>query len=225
MRGLAVGLVVTAACTDLFGPDSIARPRLRLLAIDGLSSTLRHGGVLFVHGYPADTSFRLSSNQQVRLEITATSGDRESAGLRRRHCPHRERGPHFLCHRFLVVLQSGHDASSIADHVAAVGGRFSLVSSSGTLAEVTLFSPDDLVQRARDARSWRGVAYTELLFPFCAPDTPGCLSLSQLVVPVPVDSGAAVPDDGIVQVRSGDTVMVVYRQPTGELVQAQRAVP
>jgi hypothetical protein len=180
---------------------------------------------MYVDGYPADTAFRLKSNQRLPVEITTTSGDRETAGLRRYLCPPRERGPHFSCFDFLIVMQAGFDVRSVAGQLAAVGGRFNLVSSSGTMAGVVLFSPDDLVRHARDARSWLGVAYTELSFPFCAEWAPGCLSLSQLAAPVPVDSGAAVPGDGIVQVRSGDTVVVAYRQPGGQLLDARRAVP
>ena len=224
-RVLAVGLLVAAACTDLFGPDPIATPRLRELAIGDRSTALRHGGVMYVAGYPADTAFRLGSHQRVRVEVTTTSGDRENPGLRRFLCPPRELGPHFLCFDFLLLMQAGSDARGLAAEVDAAGGRFSLVSSTGSVATVTLFSSDDLVGRTRAARAWRGVAFTELVFPFCAPDASGCLARSQLEVPMPVDSGVASPGDGVIQVRSGDTVVVAYRQPTGELLQARRAVP
>ena len=42
---------------------------------------------------------------------------------------------------------------------------------------------------------------------------------------MPVDAGAAVPGDGIVQVRAGDVLTVTYRQPSGGTIQATARVP
>jgi hypothetical protein len=88
-------------------------------------------------------------------------------------------------------------------------------------AAVVFFSPDDPIGRAKRARSWPGVAYTELTPMVCVAATP-CPSLT---VPVPVDASAAVPGDGIVQVRSGDTLSVTYWQPAGSVLQTRLAVP
>ena len=192
--------------------------------MDAIGVGQPNSGMLYVYGSPADTSFRLEWDQQVPVEITTTGGDRESAVLWRSLCPYRERGYHFGCSRFVVVMRVGYHASSLAGRVAAIGGRFELISVSGFLAAVVLFSRGEEVDRARAAQSWPGVAYTDLSFPFCAPDAPDCLSGSHLWAPVRADTGAAVPGDAVVQVRSGDTVEVAYRQPTGETVRARRAV-
>ena len=213
-----------AACSDLFSPGRTANPELSALTVSALSASNGNAGILFIDGYPTDTNFSLGSQQRVPVQINVTSGDREEVGLYRYLCPARERGNHFSCFDFDIVMQNGLSAASVADRVATMGGRFSLMSVDGWLARVTLFSPDQLVSRARAAGDWPGVAYTELLFPFCAEDSPGCLSLSQLALPVPVDTGPAVPGDGIVQVRSGDTVVVTYRQPVGGVLEARTVV-
>lgn len=71
-----------------------------------------------------------------------------------------------------------------------------------------------------------GVAYTSTSLSVCGPgSTPECSTLSRLALPLPVDTGAAVPGDGIVQLRSGDTLTVTYQQPTGSTVEAHVVVP
>lgn len=223
---LTAGLALAAACTDLFGPGrTTANPQLSALTINDLSTSLRNGGILYIDGYPADTSFRLGSNQRVSVQISVTSGDREDVGLYRFACPPRERGWHFECFDFAIAMQSGLNAASLADRVAAMGGRFQVISVSGMFAGVTLFAPGDIVSKARAAEAWPGVAYAELESPICLEVGPYCGSLSQLALPVPVDTGPAVPGDGIVQVRSGDTVVVGYRQPLGGVLEARAVVP
>lgn len=224
MRAFAVGLGLTA-CTDLFGPSRLVVPTLRQLSIDDLRTSLRDGGILYINAYPEDTAFRLDAGQRFPVEIVVSSGDRERARLYREICPFRERGPFYPCFQFDVFMKTGFDVRDLADRVAAIGGRFNLVSSFNSWAEVTVFDPEDLVSRVRRAASWPGVAYVEFMFPFCAPDAPGCSSLSDLTVPLPVDTGVAVPGDGTVQLRAGDTLTVLYKQPDGLTLQAQTGVP
>jgi hypothetical protein len=199
-------------------------PTLRALVIDDLITSLRHGGILNIMGFPADRAFRLGPRDRVPVEVSVTSGDAEAVGLYRTFCPPRRRTEGYDCFRFSIVMLDGYHARDLADRVAALGGRFILVSATGWLGVVTLFDPHDLVRRARSARAWPGVKFTALGYWFCPLDMPDCLSDSDLELPVPVDSGAAVPGDGIVQVRSGDTVTVRYRQPGGGTIEARRAV-
>jgi hypothetical protein len=216
---------LVAACSDLFGPGRTANPELSALTVSALSASNGNAGILFIDGYPTDTTFRLGSQQRVPVQINVTSGDREEVGLYRRLCPARDRAQgHFSCFEFDIAMQDGFNAASLAGRVAAMGGRFYLISVTGWLGGVTVFAPGDIVSEARAAEAWPGVAYTGLVFPFCAEGSPGCLSLSQLALPVPVDTGPAVPGDGIVQVRSGDTVVVTYRQPVGGVLEARTVV-
>jgi len=227
--GLLVVIVglVAAACTDLFGPRGVATPLLADLAFDDLHSDLKAGGLVYISASPADTAFRLQQAERVPVEITTSSGDRENPGLYRAYCPFTDRGSHYECFRFDIHMLPGSDAWTLAERVAAIGGRFDLVSVTGDLAGVTVFSPDRLVSKARAAGSWPGVYYTELSFPFCVVE-PGsaCGALQMfLSVPVPIDSGRVIPGDGTLQVRSGDTVTVTYRQPAGQLLQARAVAP
>lgn len=223
--GIVAGLYAVIACADLFGPDPIVRPQLRQLFIDDLVTRLRDGGILYVEAFPTDTTFRLEIGQRVPVQVNTTSGDREDAGLYRLLCPPRDRGDHYRCFDFVVFMREGYDVRTVGDRVSAMNGRFQLVASSGRFASVTLFDPEDLVRRARSARAWPGVLFTELTGIICHPDVPNCTSLSDLLVPVPVDSGAATLDDGIIQVRTGDTVTVTYAQPGGGVLEARVIVP
>ena len=220
---LVATFALALGCTELFGPEPLVRPPLDHVEIDDLATSLRHGGIIYLVGFPRDTSFRLAATQRVPVEVAVSSGDREEAGFYRAFCPPRERQGLYNCFAFIILMDEGRDARDLGSHVAAMGGRFHIVSVSGRVAGVTLFDPRDLVERARRARSWLGVAYTELSFAGC--QTPGCASRSHLMVPVPVDTGAAAMGDGVVQVRPGDTVVVVYHQPFGGTVEARRVVP
>jgi hypothetical protein len=225
--GLAfvIGFGALVGCADLFGPNRTVEPQLSQIFIDDLTTSLRDGGVLYVHASPMDTTIRLQIGQRVPIQISVTSGDREDAGLYRLLCPPRDRGDHYRCFDFVVYMRDGVDVRTVAERLRALNGRFELVSSSGRFATVTLFETDDLVRRARDARDWPGVLFTELTGVACQRDVPTCVSLSDLLVPIPVDTGAAAPGDGIIQVRSGDTVIVAYAQPEGGTLEARASVP
>lgn len=233
---LAIALVLTTACADLLGPSRTARPALASLSLDNYITILSDGGLIYVTAVPADAAFRLKPSQRVPIEITVSSGDRERAGLYRQFCPFTDRGEHFDCFRFDIYMCCGPPpeldvtVTTLADRVAAIGGRFDLVSATGWLGGVTLFSPDDVVKHARDAASWPGVEFTELSWMIPASlatgDGGSWPSLAPfLAVPVPVDTGRAIPGDGIVQVRSGDTVVATYHQPSGAVLQASVVVP
>ena len=226
-------VAVMAGCADLLGPRRTVRPALSSLSFDDLFTNLRDSGVLYVDAVPADVSFRLKPSQRVPIEITVSSGDTERVGLYRQFCPFTDRGEHFYCFQFVIFMCCGpfpeHLVTTLADRVAAIGGRFDLVAATGWFGGVTLFSPDDVVKQARDAASWPGVEYTELSWPICISEAGGggsCASTAPfLAVPLPVDTGPAVPGDGILQVRLGDTVVATYDQPTGAVLQARVLVP
>ncbi len=222
-----VGLALTAACSDIFGPKQAANPELQQLIVDDLFTNLREGGLIYIDGLPASTGFRLKSGQRVPVEVAVSSGDRENAGLYRQFCPFTDRVQfgHFDCFRFTIYMQMGLDVRTLAGRVTAMKGRYDLISATGWIGGVTLFSPEDLVAHARSARSWPGVAFVRLSSVACAPGSLACGSSSALEVPLPVDTGAAVLGDGILQVRSGDIVVVSYHQPSGSTLQAVTVVP
>jgi hypothetical protein len=223
VRALALVLAASVGCTDPFGPDRLVslRPEMRRLSFDDLATGLRDGGILYVYGTPSDSTFSLEPGQRVPLEIAVSSGDRDSVGLYNILCPHRERLPgHIPCFDLSLVMHEGHDPTEFAGELSAAGGRFVLISATRWFAAVVFFSPDDPIGRAKRARSWPGVAFTELMVSTCI-----VASCPSLTVPVPIDVGLAVPGDGIVQVRPGDTLSVTYRQPRGGVLTLQLLVP
>ena len=224
-RSLVLGLAAMVGCTDPFGPDRIenVRPTLRSLSFDHLNIGRSDGGILILYATPSDYTFSLEPGQRVPLEISATSGDRDSVGLYNVACPSRERLPgHVPCFDLTLGMREGHDPTEFADQLRAAGGWY--VSIHPAFATVLFFSPDDPIGRAKRARSWPGVAYAEFWGRACGiPE--GCAPFPTLEVPVRVVPGAAVPGDGIVQVRSGDTVSVTYRQPRVGVLTLQLQVP
>jgi hypothetical protein len=217
----ALGLASSLACTEIFGPSQ-ALPEMARMHV---TTNLRHGGLLFMEALPADTAYRLPSGRRVPVDVHVSSGDREVLQLFRLRCPPRESGT-FNCFKFWFVMDEGHHAHEVAGHVAAIGGRFESISISGVMGSVVLFSPEGLVRQARAARSWPGVWRTNLSFLECQSWAPAeCGSRAWLAAPMPVDTGAAIPGDGILQVRPGDTVRLVYTQPSGGVLEYTLQVP
>lgn len=217
-------LTATVACSDPVGPGRMVQPQLRTLSLSLLAPNLYpHGGLLNVDARTADTSFRLQRDQRVPAEVSASSGDRETARLFLRSCPARDRGLGYPCFRFQIGMKQGHQAAEVADHVAAIGGRFYLLSPS--FGGVTVFYPE-VVETARRAAQWPGVDHTALMG-YGGGCPMGCsIPLgTHLFVPMPVDVGEAIPGDGIVQVQPGDLLTVTYQQPGGGTVRATASVP
>jgi len=219
----------TATCSDLSGPGAggYVTPELRHLSFHYLETSYPDGGVLSIDGAPADTSFRLRQGQRVPVEIEVSSGDREEVGFYRELCPIQERVPVYDCFSSAVAVHADVHVAYLASHVAAIGGRFTMVFPRGVGGVVAVFDPEDLVRKARRAASWPGVRLVELKSSACPGIALQCRSetRSRLRLPVPVDTGVAVPGDGIVQIRPGDTVTVTYRQPGGGRLEAKRVVP
>lgn len=238
VAALVTIVALTTACADPVEPEPLEPfdpPVLRTLSVtdaffarDGLGGTpayesadTRYGGLLSISAVPVDTSFRLLGEQRVPVELTVSSGDRETAGLYRRHCtPGGYGNP---CFEFAVIMQDGHRAAEIADRVLEIGGRFHMLS--GGIAGVTMFYPD-VENVARQVALWPGVSHTAYMSGGCGiPEGCDWFTYSELLVPMPVDIGSPVPDDGIVQVQLGDVLTVTYQQPDGGTIEATARVP
>lgn len=221
---LATCLAGAASCVDSLSPGRLsdARPWLRSLSFDDISTHLTDGGTVVLLAVPTDSTFSLELDQRVPVDVVASSGDHEEVGLYNVLCPTRQRLPgHFQCFLLDVSMEAGHDATEIASELQAAGGRFLFISATGWFAQLVFFSPVDPVGRALRARSWPGVATVELP-PLGCVFGPACPSLT---APLAVAGGAASQGDGVLQIRPGDTVVVSYRQPDGSALRTQLVAP
>lgn len=225
IASVVTGVVLASgiACKYPFAPDEgDVRPELELLVFSNLGTNLNDGGVLFINGLVADTSFRLQRGQRVPIEVHSTSGDVENLGLYRRVCPARDRAQGYTCFSFIVSFAGPYDLDDIRARAAAMGGRLSVMSTS--LVSVTLFDPEKVMSGAREAESWPGVAYTWTSVPGCI-GIGQCVSRSTLYLPVPVDHAPPIQGDGILQVQPKDTVFFRYTQPDGSQLEGMVGVP
>lgn len=221
--GSVIALVLAGvSCVDFLSPARRPRPQIQELFIDALWSTVADGGLLYVHAVPVDTSFRLHENDRVPAELSVTSGDVEIVELYRLYCPPRERVA-FHCFSFTLTMADGHTVGEVAPLIARVG-RIEVASP--YFASITVFKPNTVVHRAADASQWPGVLAVELEFSGCQSWAPyWCTSRSRLTAPLPVNVGTASPRDGIIQVSTGDTIRVTYRQPDGTTQETRVIAP
>ena len=215
-------LLLASGCSDLFESANTLQPSLSSLTID--RARLADGGLLYVLGLPTDTSFRLHDADHVPVVVVATTGDSEQLWLRRALCPARERSPYYECYQYDLMMAGGSSATDIAPLVTAAGDRFTFISPSGALANVTVFDPDQTISHARSAQGWPGVAMVLLAQGASGPGGFSSDPRSWLRAPLRVDTGVARPGDGVLQITSGDTVLAEYLQPGGVTLTSSPAV-
>jgi hypothetical protein len=228
-----LGVVAAAGCVDLFGPGSRLHPELASLSLQRYVGVVPSDGIITLTAYPVDETLRLGHGQRVPVVVQSSGGDLEQALLWRRDCPPRERGPGFFCFQFVVYMRDGHQVSEVADEARRLGARVTLsfirgnneVWASSKSSTVYFFTEESPVAYARKAHSWPGVWFAVLSSGGCQEfSSPNCGSRAWMFVPVPADTGAAVPWDGVVQFRSGDTISAVYDQPSGGRLTAQLVI-
>jgi hypothetical protein len=218
-------LCLSASCGDVLGSLGFARPELSRLSISDSFARLVQGGLLYVDGFPVDTSFRLDRRDRVLVELVTSAGDRETLNLFRAKCPPRARGPYYECFQYSMMMRGGSTAQDVAPLVQAAGDRFTYVSESGALANVTVFDAGATIPHAQAARIWPGVSLvllSQTAWPAEAP--PPSDRRGWLRAPMRVDSGAVRLADGVLQVRSGDTIRARYTQPSGSVLTSPPAI-
>lgn len=172
--------------------------------------------VLWVDFVPRDTAYRLHRGR-VPVELRVTSGDREVPGLYRWACPPRERGTHFNCFKFTVMLAPGQPVISLDPFARRMGGRIEATSATTRIGDVVLFEPGRTAAAANVARNWPGVLMSEV--------SSWVIHPSWLTVPVLVRYASPAQGDGVLQVMPGDTIVATYEQPDGSVITWRRAVP
>lgn len=203
-------------------PDDTTRPVVSEVLLDSLSSRLGHNGVLTFTVSPTDTSYRLAAGARVTAQVETSTGDQEEVELLRRWCPARPRSQGYACNRFLVTVRAGYHIDDVEGRIQNEFGRYLIRSATGRWASVVVFQRADLVRRLSQVVAWKEVADVELEYPAFSFSPP---SHSQLTAAIPVDTGAAIRADGVLQIRPGETLTVRYVQPGGVAIAASQVAP
>lgn len=214
LLALSAGALLSG-CSAPMTPRDAGLPQLRELRIE--PSSLRPGGALVVRAVPADDRFPISSDLRIPVSVRTSSGDREEILLRPELCRTAD-GTVYICDTFYLAMHPGQRVTQLSARLEEIGGRFGWISSDGQHASVQIFR-GDLQAIMRVAAGWPGVRWVELsgIGTIQGGPTPG----TGVRAAAPFEYGAAAPGDGEVQVSSGGTLTVEYRQPDGEMLVSQ----
>ena len=120
----------------------------------------------------------------------------------------------------IVGTQEGTEVLSLATRLPSVAARFR-----GVLSErwcvVRVFSGDvnHAIARIQDWPEVRVVAHNSVISTGIGPPPPARFSGA-----LPLDDASPIPDDGRLQVRAGDVIILEYRQPDGSTHVVEKTV-
>ena len=220
-------IVAALACDSSTAPApavSIIQPALTKL--DPSLSVNGPDGFLSISASSVDRKHEFQPNERAPVEILSSGGDRETLFLRPGVC-RSSPDPFILCNRIGVGMMDGYHAELLRPRLAEIDGRFDVISISGRIAGITLFS-GDLDRAMRTIASWPGVKIVEkqgVILPADAYFSPGLYSVfSGLNLEVPFDPGKPISGNGRLEVQHGDLLTVTYRQPDGSTLTASYTV-
>lgn len=216
---LAAALALAACDIELLGPDDrpLAVERLRLSA----SSS---GQVLEVSG--GATRKSADGGGEARVSVTTSAGDREPLTVDRNVC-RTAGGERYVCDEFNFGMEDGVELDGdVRSRVRSELDARILRLFPFEAASVKIFS-GDLEDVVAEVRQWPGVEYAEpngLTYLHGSED--GSASDTVLVSvsgALPVDDASPTPEDGVLQISPGDTVLATHRSHDGEEVTARIA--
>jgi hypothetical protein len=120
-------------------------------------------------------------------------------------------------------MDSGYQAQQLRPVMDQIPARFILVSVSGRVAGIWVFDQARVNDAIAILARQPGVKYVGLALLFST--GAGSAVSPELEGALPLDFARAVPRDGHLQARSGDTLTVTYAQPTGVLLSNQFVIP
>lgn len=216
---LAAALSLAACDVELLGPDDrpLAVERLRL-------SVSTSGEVLEVLG--GATRRSTEDGGEARVDLTTSAGDRESVTVDRNVC-RTAGGERYVCDEFSFGMEDGIELDSdVRDRVRTELDARILRLFSFEAASVKIFS-GDLEDVVAEVRGWSGVEYAEpngFMSLHGGEDGSGSDTvLVSVTGALPVEDASPAPEDGVLQVSSGDTVLATHRSGDGEEVTARIA--
>lgn len=233
--------LLVVSCSDPTGPRSqpVRVVNVEFEEIRILETSLREGGVLSVSGGMADP-VRFEQHDRVRFTVLTSGGDEEELLLRPRICwmgsvagLGASAHSHYFCNQFLLGARTRSDLENLAPLVEQLPGRYlegrlcnglgecwdpGLRMSTVTILEGNLFAA------IRKAERWPRVeAVTIATFATIGGPPEGRGNSFHGETPIEFADGVA--GDGRVQIRPGDEVTVLYRQPDGSSLTTTVTVP
>lgn len=207
--------VLLSGCAVPTAAGDAGPPVLRELRVE--PSSLRPGGALVVRAIPADDRTPVSAGLRIAVTVRTSGGDREELVLRPELCRTGD-GTVYVCDTFYLAMHPGQHVGQLSGRLREVGGRYGWISSDGQHASVQLFETD-AQEAMRVAGRWPGVRWVELSGVGSVQGGPAVGTGARGAAPIEYE--AAAPGDGKVQVVSGETLTVEYRQPGGDLLVVQ----
>jgi hypothetical protein len=201
------------ACDSSTAPKvSIIQPVLGRFVLE--ESVNGPEGFLSIQAESVDPKHEFQPNERAALEVVSSGGDKETLFLRPGIC----RDPVYLllyCDRIMIGMRDGYHADSLRPRLRSIDGRYTVVSISGTVAGITLFS-DHVDGVIRTVASWPGVRSVEKIGPFLLTDAGADFGVfSWLQAQAPFDPGTPIPGNGRLEVQHGDVLTATYRQADG----------
>jgi hypothetical protein len=200
-------------------PLTLVHPEIEALRFEiwGYPDPTR--GVLEVSATPADYAFRLTPGEAVPVRIETGAGETEWLALRPTWCGNVE----YHCYRLGLSLDPELDLDRLVADLTTVQARLLFRSVSRRIGSAMVLA-GDVREAAERARSFHGVQAAYLSDPFfqAVDVAPFLASISR---PMAVDTGAPIPGDGLLQLKSGDVLAVSYEQPDGTVLRSERTLP
>ena len=216
---LAAALALAACDVELLEPVDrpLAVERLRL----SVSSSRQ---VLEVAG--GATRESVDGGGEARVSVTTSAGDREPLTVDRNVC-RTAGGERYVCDEFNFGMEDGVELDGdVRSRVRAELDARILRLFSFEAASVKIFS-GDLEDVVAEVRQWPGVEYAEpngFMYLYGSENGSGSDTvLVSVTGALPVEDASPTPEDGVLQVSPGDTVLATHRSHDGEEVTARIA--
>ncbi len=234
--------VLAAACLPLLGMTAgcdgqPTEPTRQPLALQSLhigeaergGQTLENlwleaGGALLITAYATDPA-TISDRTHLEFEVTTNAGEREVITVRQGLCGDGKQGSELhICRRFGVTMNNGvdvrtllpnlrHHSQAVLSRVVAGGQYGTIEVPNGNLAAVM-----------STVKQWSGVQ-SVWLDQVAGPDVLGWEPTQHLRGAMPLVYAEPTANDGTVQVRPGDVLIVNYVQPDGTILSTSIDIP
>lgn len=182
------------------------------LASFALNNDARDGSVLLISASARDSSIGFVENDVVLVNVTTTSGDEEVVALERMFCGDRR------CAAFSVGMKPGRTMDPVVRLMSRVPARIHFLDASAESGDGYVWHNYDMPSVLRQIREVDGVEDAEQGALFCIHTCTG--QKHMLFAARPTENLAPVKTNGWIEAAPGDSIIVSYRQPSGQTIRA-----